>query len=523
MTAHTDDPWLLSTLRSTGRPSGRQRATLPCLTVLGHPDRTRLGDRAALRALLVGQSVEVSRTQPGFGRPGCPPREPLSDRHLSRAPFGVRADGATGIVIEPRGVQLRANGRELTAPEGFNAEQLERGVVLELAERVLLLLHHASNRALTEVPGLLGQSDTIDDLRCELASVADLATPVLVRGATGTGKELVAQAIHALSPRRAAPFVAVNMAAVAESTAVSTLFGHARGAFTGAHQRHQGMFERAAGGTLLLDEIGDTPENVQAMLLRAIETGRILPLGEGVERDVDVRLIAATDADLERELAERSFSAALLHRLAGYELHVPELRARREDIPLLLMHFVDRELAATGESERAGELLTLLIASRLLARIVRHPLPGNVRQLRNLARHLVISNRGKLEPAITPAVERVLGDEAATDPAPQPASSREAPSLRPAEISNERLLQALRDHAWSPNRAAASLGIATGTLHDLMRRSGQVRRAADLSEDELRAAQTACAGDTRAMADRLCVSERGLRLALRQRGLLEAG
>jgi len=262
---------------------------------------------------------------------------------------------------------------------------------------------------------------------------------------------------------------------------------------------------------------------VQAMLLRAIETGRILPLGEGVERDVDVRLVAATDADLERELAERSFSAALLHRLAGYELHVPDLRARREDIPLLLMHFVDRELAATGEPERAGELLTLLIASRLLGRIVRHPLPGNVRQLRNLARHLVISNRGRDEPTITPAVERVLGDEAVVEPAPQPASAGKAPSPRPAEISNERLLQALRDHAWSPNRAAASLGIATGTLHDLMRRSGQVRRAADLTEDELRAAQTACGGDTRAMADRLCVSERGLRLALRQRGLLEAG
>jgi two-component system nitrogen regulation response regulator GlnG len=234
-----------------------------------------------------------------------------------------------------------------------------------------------------------------------------------------------------------------------------------------------------------------------------------------------VRFVAATDANLERELAERSFSAALLHRLAGYELHAPELRARREDIPLLLMHFIDRELATTAEAGRAGELLALLLSSRFLARIVRHPLPGNVRQLRNLARHLVISNRGKQELAITKAVERALGEDGEPQAPPQPESTIPRPSTRPAEISNERLLQTLRDHDWSPNRAAASLGIATGTLHDLMRRSGAIRRAADLNEDELRAAQEACGSDTRAMASMLCVSERGLRIALRQRGLLE--
>jgi two-component system, NtrC family, nitrogen regulation response regulator GlnG len=524
MTEPTDDPLFDSTLRSQGKAPSSRRATLPCLTVLGHADRARLGERAALKALLVGQSVEVSRAQLKFGRPGEPPRAPLADPHLSRTPFRIRADGV-GLVVEPNGVPLSAEGRALTGPEAFTAEQLERGVVLELGGCVLLLLHGSTNRPLTRLPGLLGQSDEIDELRCEITSVADLSTPVLIRGETGTGKELVAQAIHQLSPRCKAPFVAVNMAAVSESTAVSSLFGHARGAFTGAQQRHEGVFERAAGGTLLLDEIGETPGNVQAMLLRAIETRRVMPLGDAVERDVDVRFVAATDADLERELEEPSFSAALLHRLAGYELHVPELRARREDIPLLLMHFIDLELAATTEPERASELLALLLSSRFLSRIVRHPLPGNVRQLRNLARHLVISNRGKPELAITKAVERALGDEGELEPPTLLVSSspRPSPSTRPAAISNEQLLQALRDHGWSPNRAAASLGIATGTLHDLMRRSGGIRRAADLSKGELRAAQDACDGDTRAMAEMLCVSERGLRIALRQRGLLEAG
>ena len=519
---NADDPLALSTLRSGGTPARARRATLPCLTILGHPDRARLGERAALKGLLVGQCTEVSRAQPRFGRPGAPPARPLADPHLSRTPFRLHADGARGIALEPNGLRLRADGELLCAARSFSAEQLEAGVVLELGDRLLLLLHRATNRALTALPGLLGQSDAIEDVRCEIASVADLDTPVLVRGETGTGKELVAQALHALSPRRAAPFVAVNMAAVPESTAVSMLFGHARGAFTGAHQRHEGMFERAAGGTLLLDEIGDTPEAVQPMLLRAVETHRILPLGEALERAVDVRLVAATDADLEHELAERSFSAALLHRLAGYEIHLPELRARREDVPLLLMHFVDRELATTGEPERAEALLALLLTSGFLGRVLRHRLPGNVRQLRNLARHLVISNRGQGEPTITPAVERVLGEgepgaSAAPRAAPGPGST---PSARPAEVSDERLIQALREHGWSPSRAAASLGIATGTLHDLMRRSQQVRRAADLSDDELRAAQGACRGDTHAMAHRLCVSERGLRIALRQRGLV---
>jgi two-component system nitrogen regulation response regulator GlnG len=537
MTSSSDDPLLLSTLRSRStRPSTPPRAKLPCLTILGHPERARIGERAPLKALLLGQAVEVSRAQPSFGRAGSLQQAPLHDRHVSRTPFRVRP-AASGLTVEPNGTGLHVGGEPLIAPRTFGSAELELGVVLELEERVLLLLHYSSHRPPTELGGLIGQSDAIDALRCEIANVADLDTPVLVRGETGTGKELVAQAIHAASARREGRCVAVNMAAVPESTAVSTLFGHARGAFTGAHQRHEGVFERAAGGTLLLDEIGETPECVQPMLLRAIETRRILPLGESSERAVDVRLLAATDADLERDLDEHSFSAALLHRLSGYELHVPPLRARREDIPLLLLHFIDQELETTGEQSRAGALLALLLESRFLSRVVRHPLPGNVRQLRNLARHLVISNRGQAEPSVTSAMERVLGERSAdalVSPSMRPSALPPPPPLprvadvpgatqaaRAAEITDARMIEALREHGWSPNRAAASLGIATGTLHDMMRRSGQVRRAADLSDEELRAAHAATGGETRAMADRLCVSERALRITLRQRGLAE--
>jgi two-component system nitrogen regulation response regulator GlnG len=161
-----------------------------------------------------------------------------------------------------------------------------------------------------------------------------------------------------------------------------------------------------------------------------------------------------------------------------------------------------------------------LLESRFLSRVVRHALPGNVRQLRNLARHLVISNRGRDQPIVTPAMERVLDRQSPTETVARVEPETVA-SVRSAEISDARMIEALRQNGWSPNRAAASLGIATGTLHDMMRRSRQVRRAADLSDDELRAAYAACDGETRAMADRLCVSERGLRVALRQRGLVE--
>jgi two-component system nitrogen regulation response regulator GlnG len=527
MTKDSSDPLWVSTLRTGSHGSSAGQTMLPCLTVLVHPDVTRVGERAMLRGLLIGQSVGVSRTQPTFGKPGGEPTGPLADPHLSREPFRLKvAANSGGMRLLTNGVRVRADGHVVDRELDIAAHDLERGALLELPGNVVLLLHHHTGRKPTAMDGMLGQSDVIEDVRRELLRVADLGTPVLVRGETGTGKERAAQAIHAGSPRRGGEYVAVNMATVPESVALSTLFGHVKGAFTGAHQRHRGLFERASGGTLLLDEIGETPESVQPMLLRAVETGRILPLGDEHERAVDVRFIAATDSDLERELAGRSFSAALLHRLAGYEIHMPPLRTRSEDIAILLFHFMQAELAGIAESARLAELMSVVVASGLLTRLMRHPLPGNVRQLHNVARHLVISNRGHEHASVTAAVERQMTKDDPVEPvmlqATAPAEARPAtPSARPAEITDGELIAALRSHGWSPNRAAASLGVPTGTLHDLMRRSGKVRRAADVSNAELSSTLAACDGDTHAAADKLCVSERALRIALRQRGLAE--
>ncbi|WP_267898709.1 sigma-54 factor interaction domain-containing protein [Sorangium cellulosum] len=218
----------------------------------------------------------------------------------------------------------------------------------------MLLVHRAPAVLSAPRHGLVGEGSALEDVLMSAARVADLQVPVLLRlrGETGVGKERVAQAIHQASPRAGRPCLAVNMAVLAPNTAASELFGHARGSFTGAHQRHVGLFERAHGGTLFLDEIGDMSMEVQAMLLRALETGTILPLGDSEQRAVDVRVIAATDVDLEQAVAQGRFRAPLLHRLQGYIITIPPLRQSREDIPRLLLHFLREELAQIGELSR---------------------------------------------------------------------------------------------------------------------------------------------------------------------------
>ena len=507
--AHSSASTLISADDLTRAKSDR----VPCLTVLHHPDPSRVGHRAALRVVSLGHPAFVSRDQPHFSAIGSDAGRPLEDPHVSRTPFVLKPSADGGIEMENLGTGVRVEGQEGAAKCRLSPGDMARGIVLELGGGVLLLVHLATERARTPVAGILGQSDAIDDVRREILRVADLDTAVLIRGETGVGKERVAQAIHQHSRRATAEYVAVNMAAIPESIAASALFGHMKGAFTGAQHKHRGFFERASGGTLLLDEIGDTPKAVQPMLLRAIETRLIVPLGEERERRVDVRLLAATDADLEDGLESDSFSAALLHRLAGYEIHVPPLRNRREDVPLLFRVFLamESEVTVAPEPHRDRD-----VPCALMSRIVRHPWPGNVRQLHNFARHLAIANRGADSLRTTPAVDRLLAVE---DRIPERPAASPALHRRPRDIGDDELLATLSSNGWSPGRTAAALGIPTGSLHSLMRRCPRVRRAADVGDAELCSVHEACSGDTGEMAARLRVSERGLRIALKQRGL----
>jgi two-component system nitrogen regulation response regulator GlnG len=511
------------------------------LTIVFHPDVARVGERALLGPHRAGTEAHVARNQPAF-LPGAadPPRAaaPLDDPHLSRTPLtlGVEADGSVTLDATKTSTSVVARGRAVTAAT-FSAEEVRRGVVLLLAGSVVLLLHRAASSAWAlrgEDLGLFGESDGLRAVLAEVRSVADLARPVLLRGESGSGKELVARAIHRTSPRRAAPFVAVNLGAVPAAIAAAELFGSERGAFTGAVRR-RGYFEQAEGGTLFLDEIGEAPVELQAALLRALQDNEIQPVGGERTRKVDVRVIAATDADLEARIADGSFRAPLHSRLAAYQIWIPPLRERRDDIGRLLHRFFREELAEIGEEAKlsapAGDKPWL--PASLVARLAEHPWPGNVRQLRNVVRHLVIGSRSQGSVVMTPGAERLL-EGVAADPAPsrpassqpppddeppRPASARPAPTSaqrrKAAEISRDEVLAALRKHRFEIAAAAKELGIPRPTLDLAMSRLG-VRKAGDLSVEEIEAAFHAHGGDLAKMADELQVSERAVQRRVRE-------
>src|SRR6185312_13597431 len=385
---------------------------IPTLTLLFHPQAPRVGARAYLGQIVRGQEARLSRLEPDFEQPGS--QAPLNDPYLSRQPIRfLSVPGGIEIRLDESHTRITLNGEPVDGGRVISLAQMREGAVLEMAGRVVLLLHLfvAPRLPVREPHGLVGESSAIAQVRAEIHRVADLAVPVLIRGATGTGKELVAQAIHAASRRSRGPFVSVNLGAIPPSLAASELFGAARGAFTGAVQAQDGYFRKAQGGTLFLDEIGETPQEVQASLLRVLEVGEIQPVGAQSALRVDVRVLAATDADLEQRAQAGTFREPLLHRLAGYSIRLPPLRERRDDIGRLLIHFLRQELAATGELEILDRDSSPLLWMKpaLVARLARYDWPGNVRQLRNAVRQLVIGSRGLPQLQSSPGFESLLG------------------------------------------------------------------------------------------------------------------
>ena len=483
------------------------------LTLLHHPDPARVGEVARLVELLSGKPSSLSRSAPLFAAPGTiGGGAPLADPGVSRKPVVVRPVAGGGISIEPGEVELQIDGVPGREPRTLSDAQVEAGVVLELAGRVVVLLHGLGPPAPpTEALGLVGASEGLERTREDILRVADLDVPVLLRGETGTGKELAARALHARGKRRNGPFVSVNMAAVPPETAVSELFGHLAGAFTGATRTRDGHFVEASGGTLFLDEIADLPSEVQSMLLRALDSGEIQQLGASRPRRVDVRLIAATDADLEDRMASGGFREQLFHRLAGYQLFLPPLRERRDDLGRLLQHFLREELQNTGELRRLEPSTRgrpLWLPAELVSRLARHSWPGNVRQLRNVVRQIVISSRG---------LEQVRVDSTVAGMLAESASPRPAPAAR-GPITDELLLETLQAQQWKTGAAAEALGISRTTLYALIDRSPRIRKARDLPLEEIRACLAECGGDLDAAAERLRVSKRALQLRLRGGG-----
>jgi transcriptional regulator with PAS, ATPase and Fis domain len=318
--------------------------------------------------------------------------------------------------------------------------------------------------------GVVGSSATLIDVFSVVDRVADTDCTVLITGESGTGKELVARGVHAQSPRRNGPFVAVNCGAIPEALLESELFGHARGAFTGAHQTKVGRIGVADRGTLFLDEIGELSLGLQVKLLRILQSREYSPVGDTRVLKADVRVVAATNMDLEKAVAEGNFRQDLYYRLNVIMLHVPELKRRASDIPELVEHFM-----ATAR-EKTGRQITQ-ISRAAMQLLMDHSWPGNVRELENtIERAMLLCTGQRIEPIDLPVRVRGLGTP-----------GRNSPKLPDAGIDlraavecyeNDLIRQALDRTGWNKNRAAHLLKLNRTTLVEMMKRKRIAPRAA---------------------------------------------
>ena len=312
--------------------------------------------------------------------------------------------------------------------------------------------HHHKEKYPTEV--IVGQSDALQYVLFKVEQVAPYDTTVLLLGETGTGKELVAHAIHALSPRRDRPLVKVNCAALPSHLIESELFGHEKGAFTGAHTQQVGRFDVAHGGTLLLDEIGELPLDLQAKLLRVLQDGAFQRVGSPRTIRVDVRVLAATNRHLEAEVRQGRFREDLYYRLQVFPITVPPLRDRREDIPLLVHALVKKfntKLAKTVDA----------ISPDTMAVLQNYPWPGNVRELENVIERAVITTQGAT----------LCLMEALAPPQALPVGMTRRKTLEEAEI--DYIVQTLDETHWrieGKDGAAATLGLNPSTLRGRMQK-----------------------------------------------------
>ncbi|MFQ5793205.1 MAG: sigma-54-dependent transcriptional regulator, partial [Acidobacteriota bacterium] len=350
-------------------------------------------------------------------------------------------------------------------PKPFDPDQL-RQVVRNTAEKLDLLRENHALKEKLRHPGafkeILGESEPIQQVRDVITKVAPTDSKVLILGDTGTGKELVARAIHALSHRAAKPFIPVNCASIPSTLLESELFGHTKGAFTGAHRSRRGCFQLAHGGTLFLDEIGEMGLDMQIKILRALQERRVQPVGSEGCIEVDVRIVAASNKDLEKAVQEGRFREDLFYRINVLPIVLPPLKDRSKDVLLLADHFLDRyrrELRkpVRGFTEEARQLL------------LEYPWPGNIRELENT-----------VERAVILAEDDLLGVEAF----PQLLSSSWAKTSRPSagseltdyppleKVERDYILEVLQATRWNRKRASEVLGISTVTIWRKLEKKG---------------------------------------------------
>jgi len=325
----------------------------------------------------------------------------------------------------------------------------------------------AENRVLRQAAGpgglgaLVGRSAAMRALYEMIEPVAHSGAPVLLKGESGSGKELVARALHSEGPRAAEPFVAVNCTALPHDLLESELFGHVKGAFTGATTPRRGLFVEADRGTLFLDEIGDMPSELQAKLLRVLEDGEVRAVGADASRTVEVRIVAATHQDLETRVREGRFRADLFYRLNVVTLRIPPLRERREDIPLLVEHFVSRARARNPRSKVTA------LSPEVVSALGTMPWPGNVRELENLVERLVV-----LVPRETVELADLQLHAPSVNPDAHPLTLAQEGLWPLRQLEGEYISWVVARCGGNKTRAAELLGIDVSTIHRREREKG---------------------------------------------------
>ncbi|MCH8270623.1 MAG: sigma-54-dependent Fis family transcriptional regulator [Planctomycetes bacterium] len=349
-----------------------------------------------------------------------------------------------------------------------------RSLINRAAETVLLRHESGELEGLVQhegFEGIVAGSEPMRKILRAVRTVAPSNLPILVTGESGTGKELIAGALHKLSPRAGKRFVAINCASESENLLEDQLFGHVRGAFTGAEKDRQGLFEYADGGTIFMDEIGDMPLSMQAKLLRVIETGEVVRLGSNEPRKTDVRLVSATNQDLKRMVADGRFREDLFFRVNGSHIHVPPLRERREDIPRIVRHAVERFAVQLMPGEQPPD-----VTDAAMMRLTSFGWPGNVRQLLNVVQNMVVtamSDDRRPGGVLTLDVRHIPEDitSAAGDDEPGAASgSLAGASLQ--QIEKRAIRETLRLTGGNREKAAQMLGIGERTLYRKLKEYG---------------------------------------------------
>jgi DNA-binding NtrC family response regulator len=383
----------------------------------------------------------------------------------------------TGYATIQTSIEAIKKGAFHYVPKPFTPEELSVAVSNALKSRAMqeenVYLRQQLNQ-LRDQTGIVGKSKAIEDLKRQILKIAYSNYTVMIYGESGSGKELVAQAIHESSPRVDKPFVAVDVSSLASTLLESELFGHVKGAFTGALQKRSGYFSAANGGTLFLDEISNLSLEIQGKLLRALETKKIRPVGSEVTVDIDVRIVAATNRDLYQLVEAGKYREDLYYRLNVIPLTVPSLRERVDDIPLLAMYFLRK---ASEEDRRPVKGFSTAAVAKMMA----YQWPGNVRELKNVVERLVATTDSEfidekhLPAEITGKTESSIAISKSDIPVTAEDlknSKRLIKDALYAQVEKEFVLKALESCNWNVSAAAKLVGMQRSNFHSLMRKTG---------------------------------------------------